>query len=376
MEEKMKNKELLALIIIFFSIFIVLISCGKQKVKWQGTIEEMNGITVVKNPKKPMYGEDVFNLEEELSIGEAEGREKYMFFQINQIAVSNNGDIYVLDIRDKHVKVFNKYGEYIKTIGKGGDGPGEFFRPRNVVCSAQEKLAVGGMYRISFFSLNGEFLNSVNPSALGLVLFNIDSQGNIISLCMHFRDEITKFELKKFSPELDEIFTYASAQKPSSRGDGFNPFTPVLRWDLFKNDKVVCGYPADGYKLKIYDNEGTLVKEIQREYSPEPVTENDKNAILKILNMTPETEISAPSAKYPFRQIYSDDEGRIFVQTWEFVNYGEGFYYDIFYADGKYLSKVPMKFEPIVIKHGKLFTIVKDTDGYQYIKRYNVSWKF
>ncbi|MDH4220463.1 MAG: 6-bladed beta-propeller [Nitrospirota bacterium] len=372
----MKNKTFIFSIILFLFAFIIFISCVQQKTEWQGTIEEVDGVTVVKNPKEPLYGEEVFNLEEELSIGEAEGREEYMFFQINRIAVSNNGDIYALDIRDRHVKVFNKYGEYFKTFGRGGEGPGELFRPRNVVCSAQEKLAAGGMYRISFFSLSGEFLNSVNPTALGIVLFNVDSQGNIVSLCMHFRDEITKFELKKFSPELDEIFTYATAQKPSSRGDGFNPFTPVLRWDLFNNDKVVCGYPEDGYKLKIFDKEGTLVKEIHREYSPEPITENDKNAILKILNMAPETKISAPSVKYPFRRIYSDDEGRIFVQTWRFVNNGEGFYYDIFDSDGKYLSLVPMKFEPVVIKQGKLFTIVKDTDGYQYIKRYKVTWKF
>jgi hypothetical protein len=371
----MKGNIKLISIVLFISVFAFLISCKKQKAEWKGTIEEVDGVTVVKNPINPMYEEDVFGLEKELSIGEAEGREEYMFYQINRIAVSNNGDIYALDIRNKHVKVFNKYGEYINTIGKGGDGPGEFIRPRNVVCSTQEKLAVGGMLRISFFSLGGEFLNSINPTASGIILFNVDSQGNIISLGMHFRDGITKFELKKFSPELDEIFTYETAQKPSSGRDMFNPFTPVLRWDLLKNDNVVCGFPKDGYKLKIYDKEGTLVKEIHREYIPEPITENDKNAILKILNMAPETEISTPSVKFPFRLIYSDDEGRIYVQTWKFVNNGEGFYYDIFSADGKYLAKVPLIFEPLVIKQGKLYTIVKDKDGYQYIKRYEITWK-
>jgi hypothetical protein len=371
----MKYKAKVISIIVFLSIFILLVSCSSQKAEWQGTIEEVDGVTVVKNPKEPMYGEGVPNLEEELSIGEVEGREEYMFFQINSIAVSNNGDIYALDIREKHVKVFDKYGEYIETFGKGGDGPGEFFRPRFIVCSSQEKLAVGGVFRISFFSLNGEFLNSVNPTALGLVQFDVDSQGDIISFCMHFRDEFTEFELKKFSPELDKIFTYESVQKPRSGRNGFNAFGPVLTWALSKNDKVVCGYPADGYKLEIYNKEGRLEKEIHREYSPEPVSENDKSAILKFLKMEPETKISAPSVKLPFRRIYSDDEGRIFVQTWRILNNGEGFYYDIFDADGKYFSMVPLKFVPLVFKNGKLYTIEEDEDGYQYIKRYNVTWK-
>ena len=63
-------------IILFFSAFTMLFSCGAQKARWKGTIEEVDGVTVVKNPKEPMYGEDVFNLEEELSIGEAEGSEE------------------------------------------------------------------------------------------------------------------------------------------------------------------------------------------------------------------------------------------------------------------------------------------------------------
>ena len=43
---------------------MMLISCEKQKAEWKGTIEEMDGVTIVKNPKEPMYGEDVFSLED------------------------------------------------------------------------------------------------------------------------------------------------------------------------------------------------------------------------------------------------------------------------------------------------------------------------
>jgi hypothetical protein len=30
--------------------------CSSQKTEWKGTIEEMDGVTVIKNPKEPMYG--------------------------------------------------------------------------------------------------------------------------------------------------------------------------------------------------------------------------------------------------------------------------------------------------------------------------------
>lgn len=50
----------------------MVVSFGEQKAEWKGKIEVKNGIKVVKNPKKPMYGEDVFIIEEELSFGDDE----------------------------------------------------------------------------------------------------------------------------------------------------------------------------------------------------------------------------------------------------------------------------------------------------------------
>ena len=81
----MHNKKNVAPIILFLSFLLVFVSCQKKEAEWKGTIEEMDGVTVIKNPKEPMYGEDVFSLEEELSIGEAEGKEKYMFSPIRMV---------------------------------------------------------------------------------------------------------------------------------------------------------------------------------------------------------------------------------------------------------------------------------------------------
>lgn len=42
-------------IFLFLSAFIMLISCQKQKAELKGTIEEVDGLTVIKNPREPMY---------------------------------------------------------------------------------------------------------------------------------------------------------------------------------------------------------------------------------------------------------------------------------------------------------------------------------
>ena len=76
---------------------MIVLSCGQQKTNWQGTIEEVDGVTVVKNPIEPMYGEDALELDEDLSIGEAEGREEYMFSGLRQFTVDDNGQELLLD---------------------------------------------------------------------------------------------------------------------------------------------------------------------------------------------------------------------------------------------------------------------------------------
>jgi hypothetical protein len=67
-----KNTTKIIPIIMFLSACIMLVSFGGQKSEWKGTIDEENGVIVVKNPKEPMYGEDAFRIKEDLSIGEGE----------------------------------------------------------------------------------------------------------------------------------------------------------------------------------------------------------------------------------------------------------------------------------------------------------------
>ena len=80
----MKKSLLFLMVVIFF----VTAACRSQKTGWKGRIEKVDGITVVKNPKEPIYDEVVFSLNEELSIGKAEGEEEYMFSGIEDIDVS------------------------------------------------------------------------------------------------------------------------------------------------------------------------------------------------------------------------------------------------------------------------------------------------
>ena len=110
------NSKTLLFSLVILTLFTASNACI-DKTKWEGQIEEVDGVTIVKNPKNPLYAENVLEFVEELTIGKAEGKEEYLFSDIRQLTVDDEGYIYALDFKEKHVKVFNNNGEYQRTIG-------------------------------------------------------------------------------------------------------------------------------------------------------------------------------------------------------------------------------------------------------------------
>lgn len=368
----MKAKNLAVLILLFILVLIMSVSCEKQKSEWKGTIDEVDGVTVVRNPKEPMYGEDVFSLEEELSIGESEGREEHMFSEIRGIAVDDEERIYILDSKEAHIKVFDKDGEYIRTISRKGQGPGEIGFPRSVFITNQNEIIVPDISnrRLAFFSLEGRFIKNISTAKMNLRSTRVDSDGNIIGVVAFLYEEELRYELKKFDSDMSHLYSFASAPAPSPRT--FNPFMPVLRWDLNNNDQIICGYPKK-YEMEIFDSRGKVIRKIIKDYEQVEITKEE----MKPFERLPQTiKLSMLKYKSAYQQLIVDDECKIFVLTWERIADRDGYYYDVFDSEGKYIAKIPLRMRPIVWKKNKFYTIEEDEKGYQVVKRYKVTWKY
>jgi len=369
-------------IVLFLSVFIMLVSCGKQKTEWKGKIDEENGVTVVKNPKEPMYGEDACTIEEELSIGEVEGTEEHMFSQIRDVGVDDDENIYILDFKEAHIKVFNKKGEYLRTIGKRGQGPGEIQRPTNLVITPGGKILVNdrGARFIHYFTLSGNYIRSVRQTKL--LLFSrpkVDSQDNIVARhTITDTDRAWTFVLKKFDSELNELYTIFSYEHELSPGV-LNLFSPRCYWEITREDTIIWGY-ANKYEFQIHNGDGRLIRKIIKDYSPVIITKEEKQEWIKSIygeqGAPPDIKVSWKSHHNAFQFMNIDDAGRIFVQTYEKTTGGGSYYYDVFNSEGKYIAKIPLKSQPWVWKRGKLYNIEEDEEGYQVVKRYKVTWKY
>jgi len=147
--------------VLFLLFFIVSAeSRENQKPEWKGKIETENGIKVIKNPREPLYGEIKLDLQEDLNIGR-EDDDNYFFYRFVDITVDSTGNIYVSDLTNYRVQKFDKNGNYILTIGRKGQGPGEFQQPSSLCIDNKDRICILEQRRIHIFDMGGQFKKSI-----------------------------------------------------------------------------------------------------------------------------------------------------------------------------------------------------------------------
>jgi hypothetical protein len=83
--------------------------------------------------------EDALQLQETLRVSEGEG---FYFGRIADVAVGDDGRIYVADNQAAHVKVLSPDGALQDTLGTRGEGPGEFRHPLKLALGRDDSLYV------------------------------------------------------------------------------------------------------------------------------------------------------------------------------------------------------------------------------------------
>jgi hypothetical protein len=237
--------------------------------------------------------------DEEIIIGREQGDSMLIYPQ--QIEEGPDGNIYVYDLADAYIKVYAPEGKFLRKIGGKGQGPGEIQRPGDASFgfTSDEKLFFteffGGHPWITFMELSGKFHKVLKPEIKEFFgvsrAVSLQDGGFLAQFWFTGMPEKRKDYFLHSSPT--ELVILSSKGRIISRirktsyftrisyfdggRDSPLPFTPVFLWCPFKNNTVIF---TDGLstKLKVYDYEGKLIKEISTPLSePEKVTKNDLN---------------------------------------------------------------------------------------------------
>ena len=103
--------------------------------------------------------EVAFELVEDLVIGGDPADPNTAFYRPTAIVAAENGNIFVVETGGKRVQMFGPEGEFRATLGKEGQGPGEFQQPMGATI-AGEHLVVLDMLgrRLSVWTDEGEYV--------------------------------------------------------------------------------------------------------------------------------------------------------------------------------------------------------------------------
>lgn len=371
------TKKILTIILVFGFFFSGALYALPQKVK------VIDGVKYIKNPKKPNppKGSPVnLTLTEEFSIGGGE-KDEEVFSENIFINVDSEGNIYVADMKLNNIKVFDSSGAYIRTFGKEGKGPGELSMPTGIQITPDGDLMVEEVMnrRLSFFTPKGKFIKNVSTadktSLTGLI---VGPEGQMVGRELVVENGKMVWAIKKYDKDLKALFTVDKVDFPNPLQGKINPFDLMIIFDVGRDGNIIYGTSKE-YEIKFISPEGKHIKSITKKYNPVKITEKDKS---EIMDRLPETgtvnlkeRIELPKYYPAFQNFTMDEEGRIFVRTFEKGKKEDQYILDIFDPKGNYISQIPLKVNPVLWKNGKLFSTEESEQGFIVIKCYEVHWE-
>ncbi len=394
----MKYKTLLISVVFIFLLIILSNSFGQKELEWKGDIEFEKGVKVIKNPKEPLYGNITFELEEDLSIGN-EDDENYLFYKVGDIQVDTDGNIYVLDSGNHRLQVFNKNGNYIRTLGKRGQGPGEFNTPVRLQLDDKKGniyVADNILRKIIIFDKEGKYIDKDIPLVEILSDFCLDSESSIWGKfyfpgmdTYHFikkvnltgKVEKTFIEIPYYDSRLK--LSYSKVGNTSYMGGYF--FTHGYEHDIFlskiDNHTFIYGN-SKKYELIKVDITGETIFIMRKDETPKEITNSEKERVknrikgnlMKKGYYVPEISINFPKYMPYFYSIITDNKGRIYVRKNPLPRYSSvNHEYDLYNKEGLYLYKIHLDHYPDVINNGYIYTRISDEEtGEEQIKRYKI----
>jgi hypothetical protein len=190
--------------------------------------------------------------------GDEENDEKKFFKTPVYLAVDERKSVYISDTLSHHIKVFDREGKYLRTIGRKGQGPGDTHRPHRLAFSPEGDLVVDeGYNRLQYFSPSGKSKRIIKTKQ-SVRWFGITSQNQLLVHMFRetFKTRTLVFMLDEKGKPIKNLGVYhdtakndLDAEKLFFALDGndnifvTNQYTPVIRkYDLEGKMTMVITY--------------------------------------------------------------------------------------------------------------------------------------
>jgi len=314
---------------------------------------------------QPAYAQKI-NFIKELSIKSDENDEQRSFLMVEKVDADSQGNIYALAVRECKIQVYSPKGEYLRTIAKKGQGPGELELPLYILLDKDDNLYVFDYTKSAFIVFNpqGNYLRNISTKGRyreipDRILF--DSRGNFIIGSDRILDK--SFKISRYDKDFnqaEDLYVKAGIVSWIYKGGGVSiqapRYTPGVVWAMNDKENIFVCYNKT-YDVEVYSPEKKLIRTITRKFVPEKVPQDEIDEIAK-LSRGMLTDQDIPRFKPPVKRLFVVGD-HLFVQKWA---KSDKAIFDVFDKSRNYVEEVSLDFLPWVYKNGYVYTIKPNQD--------------
>ncbi len=368
-------------------IFLILVTCGCGTPQIEKHLED--GVEVIINHLQPygIEGQPSTLILEEVLIFDTEDPKVAAsgLVDINALQVDSKGNIYFLSHGGKthFFFKFTRDGQFVKSFGLKGQGPGEMEFPLLPRMLQQDRLAVTDILKkLLIFNSEGEVVSETRIGPNFVIVNPLENGNSVVfwkagaedAAARHFREklsifgsggqEILELDVLKIAPQVYFL-------------------DPVFAWQISR-DRIFQINEQRGYEILVYSDEGSLVRKIQKQYDPVLLTSGMRETLLQGVPANSPLRDSAvfPSHLPPVHALFSDEEGRLYAVTFEKGEQPSEFWCDIFNLEGAFIARLslPVQFsrEPFpiyaLVNNQHLYCVGEKDNGYQQLNVFNMIW--
>ena len=324
-----------------------------------------DGVLRIVNGSEPADGKVTLELEEVWSAG-GEDDEETVFGLINKVLIDDDNNIYLLDAQLSEISVFSPEGELLSTLGREGDGPGEFRGPTDMAFLPDGSIGVLQAFPGKVIKLNldgteaGTWPMGDPTKGAFYIMRGLRARGGLVvggGTEQHINQSEGIVSRETFLSSIDtegmRDKTYATSTLSFKFQDlKFDEKALIdgvdRRFDVAPDGRVVACIPRNTYEISVYAPDGTLERVFSREY--ESWVRNERAAGIWQSIMETIQSQQAPNAPVSWEETEPDVEfirvapdGRIWVLNsramWTETP-GAFTYFDVFTADGHFEKQV------------------------------------
>ncbi|NNF05163.1 MAG: 6-bladed beta-propeller [Candidatus Eisenbacteria bacterium] len=328
---------------------------------WNGEVVTRDGVETVVNPAEPAQGTSSIELAEVWRLGGESEADEEFFGVIQDVAVDDDGNVYILDAQLSEVRVFDAEGNYKHTMGREGEGPGEFRRPMAITLTPSGHLAVMQMApgKIVRLTLDGDpaddfllpeldgggrrMLQGMGATKDHMVVLGMDQQMGSGTVTLNTK--LATYDTE--SNESGEIF--ASSREISFASFEFDEVkSGRLEWAPTNDGYIFASDGFDEYRIRRVRPDGTTDRVIERKYESLARTDEEIEAARSsfIIRGPVDPKITVSNFHPDISELYPREDGSLWVRTSRGDRESDGmFTFDIFDADGKFQKQLTVNGE-------------------------------